>query len=205
MNSLDIKGLIDKSALLIIDMQNDFVLEGAPVPCVPPRNLGEIISNISLVKEKLKARGVPVIYTREAHRKSGMDRGREADSWPLHGVEGTPGIEIVPNLRPAKGDYVIDKRRFSCFFQTDLLGLLKGLGTELIVLTGVDARVCVLSTAIDAYQYDFHSITIPDCISSDDGLLNSNNLRDLLKLYEFYSNLMSLNEFLTHLEERVHV
>ena len=193
---LNLNGLVDGSALLIIDMQNDFLSPDGPYPC---RDIEELIGNVSLVKERLRERGVPVIYTREVHRKDGVDRGREADSEPLHCVEGTPGIEIVSQLSPSDGDYVIDKRRFSCFFQTDLLGLLKGLKTELILITGVTARACVLSTAIDAYQHDFHTITLQDCVSGRTGLLTEDNYSDLLELYRFYSNPMPVREFLSQL------
>ncbi len=198
---LNLKGLIDRSALLIIDMQNDFLTPGAPYEC---KEVDTLVRNISSLKDKLASRDVPVIYTREVHRADGVDRGREADREPLHCIEGTPGMEIVEELTPSGGDYVIDKRRFSCFFQTDLLGLLKGLKTELILVTGITANCCVLSTVIDAYQYDFRTITIQDCVSSNYGLLNAENFRDLLDLFRFYSNPMFLKEFLSHLEDGRH-
>ena len=196
---LDVKGLMDRSALLVIDMQHDFLDPDAPYPC---KDTEEVISNVALVTDRLRARGVPVIYTREVHRRDGVDRGREADGEPLHCIEGTRGMEIVPQVSPRDGDYVIDKRRFSCFFQTDLLGLLKGLGTELILITGGTANACALCTVIDAYQHDYHTITIQDCIFSKAGTLNDENFRDLMGLYRFYSNPMPLKEFLGRLEDR---
>ncbi|MEE9198434.1 MAG: isochorismatase family cysteine hydrolase, partial [Dehalococcoidia bacterium] len=126
---LNIPRLIDKSALMVIDPQNDFLLSGAPYPSA---DAGLFIKNTSLLVDRMRQRGVPIIYTREVHRADGVDRGREADGEPVHCIEGTSGMEIVKELTPVGGDYVIDKRRFSCFFQTDLLGLLNGLGTELI-------------------------------------------------------------------------
>ena len=189
-----IKGLMNRSALFVIDMQHDFLDADAPYAC---RNTEEVIGNIALVSRKMRAQGVPVVYTREVHRRDGVDRGREADSEPIHCIEGTHGVEIVPELAPLKGDYIIDKRRFSSFFQTELLGLLKGLGTELIIVSGVTARACVLATVIDAFQHDYHTITIQECVTSQAGLLVEENYTDLLDLYRFYSTPMHLNAFLS--------
>ena len=190
--------MIDRSALLIIDMQHDFLDPGAPYSC---KEASLAIRNTVLLRSRLRAKGVPVIYTREVHRKDGVDRGREADSEPLHCSEGSRGVEIVPPLKPGDGEYTIDKRRFSCFFQTDLLGLLKGLGTELIVVSGVTARACVLTTVIDAYQHDYHTITIQDCVSGKSGLLSGENYGELFELYRFYSKPMTLKGFLSEIED----
>ena len=194
----NMKALMDRSALLVIDMQHDFLDADTHYAC---RDAKEVISNTVLLADTMRARGAPVIYTREVHRKDGVDWGREADSEPVHCVEGTRGMEIVPELTPGEGDYIVDKRRFSCFFQTDLLSLLKGLGTELIVVSGVTARACVLSTVIDAFQHDYHTVTIQECVSSKAGLLIDENYTDLLELYRFYSNPMPLKTFLHLIED----
>ena len=196
-SDLNIPKLIDKAALLVVDPQNDFLLPDAPLPCADAELF---IKNTSLLVDKMRQRGVPIIYTREVHRPDGVDLGREADTQPLHCVEGTPGVDIVEELTPIKGDYVIDKRRFSAFFQTDLLGLLHGLGTKLLFITGGTADACVLCTVVDAYQYDYRTVTVGDCVFSTVGLLNEENFKDLFKLYHFYSNLMPLNRLLSQLE-----
>ena len=100
-----------------------------------------------------------------------------------------------PNSAPHNGDYIVDKRRFSSFFQTELVGLLNGLCTELIVVSGVTANACVLTTVIDAFQYDFHTVTIQDCVSSKVGLLLDENYNDMMRLYKFYSNPLRLDSF----------
>ena len=193
-----IPGLMDRSALIVIDMQHDFLDPGAPYACADAK---AAIENTRLLCDAMRSRGAPVIFTREVHRANGVDRGREGDSEPVHCVEGTRGVEIVPQLTPHAGDYVIDKRRFSCFFQTDLAGLLKGLRTELIVVSGVTANACVLTTVIDAYQHDFHTVTIQDCVSSKVGLLLDENYDDMMRLYKFYSNPLRLDTFLDLLED----
>ena len=190
--------LMDRSALIVIDMQHDFLDPGSPYACADADSL---IDNTRRLCDVMRSRGAPVIFTREVHRANGVDRGREGDSEPVHCVEGTMGVEIVPELVPGAGDYVIDKRRFSCFFQTDLAGLLNGLRTELIVVSGVTANACVLTTVIDAYQHDFHTVTIQDCVSSKVGLLLDENYNDMMRLYKFYSNPLRLDAFLDLLED----
>lgn len=197
LDNSQIPGLMDRSALIVIDMQHDFLDPDAPYACADAQ---AAIENTRVLCNAMRSRGAPVIFTREVHRADGIDRGREGDVEPVHCVEGTRGSEIVPELAPGAGDYVIDKRRFSCFFQTDLAGLLKGLGTELIVVSGVTANACVLTTVIDAYQHDFHTVTIQDCVSSKVGLLLDENYNDMMRLYKFYSNPLRLDAFLRLVE-----
>ena len=193
-----IRGLLDRSALIVIDMQHDFLDAGAPYACADAEPL---INNTRRLRNAMRSRGAPVIFTREVHRPDGVDRGREGDSEPVHCVQGTKGVEIVPQLAPVNGDYVIDKRRFSCFFQTDLPSLLNGLRTEMLVVSGVTANACVLTTVIDAYQHDYHTVTVQDCVSSKAGLLLDENYNDLMRLYKFYSNPLRLDPFLSLLED----
>ena len=193
-----ISGLMDRSALIVIDMQHDFLDPDAPYACA---DTNPLIENTRRLCDAMRSHGAPIIYTREVHRADGVDRGREGDSEPIHCVEGTRGVEIVPQLTPHNGDYIVDKRRFSSFFQTDLAGLLNGLRTELIVVSGVTANACVLTTVIDAFQYDFHTVTIQDCVSSKVGLLLDENYNDMMRLYKFYSNPLRLDSFLALLED----
>ena len=72
---------------------------------------------------------MPVIFIQELHRPSGVDFGRELDGEEgIHCVEGAPGTELWPTLRPGADDYYVPKRRYSAFFGTDLDIVLKGLG-----------------------------------------------------------------------------
>ena len=193
-----ILGLMDRSALIVIDMQHDFLDPDAPYACA---DADTAIENTRVLCNAMRSRGAPIIYTREVHRADGVDRGREGDSEPVHCVEGTRGVEIVPELAPVNGDYIVDKRRFSSFFQTDLAGLLNGLRTELLIVSGVTANACVLTTVIDAYQHDFHTVTVQDCVSSKVGLLLDENFNDMMRLYRFYSNPLRLDGFLALLED----
>ena len=150
-----------KPALLVIDMQHDFVDRTAPVPC---HGASSVVPKIKRLVEKAHATGIPVIYTKELHRANKVDLGRELDGdCPLHCIEGTRGAEIVEDLNPREKDYVIGKRRYSCFLGTDLLILLKGLDVDILYLTGVATDVCVYLTAMDAHQLDYKVKIVEDC------------------------------------------
>ena len=150
-------------ALLIVDMQHDFVDEDGAVPCQDALKVVSKIKNLSL---EARRAGIPIIYTREVHRPQKVDFGRELDGdEALHCVEGTKGAEIVEELEPEESDYVINKRRYSAFFGTDLAILLKGLAVDTLCITGVATDVCVYLTAMDAHQFDF-KVRIPkDCVA----------------------------------------
>jgi len=106
-----------------------------------------------------------VIYTQEQHRRQKIDFGMEIlRGDPEHCLEGTPGVEIVPELAPdPERDYVVMKRRYSGFYLTEMEVLLKGLGKTTLILTGVDTNVCVYATALDAQFRGFRVIALSDC------------------------------------------
>jgi nicotinamidase-related amidase len=79
-------------------------------------------------------------------------------------VEGRPGTELWPTLRPGGSDYYVPKRRYSAFFGTDMDILLKGLGADTLILIGSLTDVCVHYTFVDAHQRDFFVHVVEDCV-----------------------------------------
>jgi nicotinamidase-related amidase len=169
--------IVGRPALLVIDMQHDFLDEGVPLEAVGGR---DIIPAVAATVAAAREASVPVIYTQEAHRPGRVDSGREADPGmgkdyypdgsderplPEHCVEGTRGIEIVSELACAPGDLRVLKRRYSCFLGTDLDLLLRGLCVETLLVTGVDSNVCVLWTVGEGFQRDYHVRVLEDCVA----------------------------------------
>ena len=110
--------------------------------------------------------GVPVIFFQEAHRRDLVDFGRELDGAEgVHLVEGEPGTEIDPRLGMRPDDYFIRKRRYSCFFGTELEILLKGLKANTLFLVGGHTDVCVHYTFVDAHQHDYYCRVVEDCVA----------------------------------------
>jgi nicotinamidase-related amidase len=134
-----------KEALLIIDMLNDFVLEGAPLEVPDTR---KVIPTIKREIEKARAEGRPVIYVCDAHEKD--DREFSKFGWPAHAVRGTKGAEVVDELKPQEGDIIIEKTTYSGFYGTRLDETLKNLGISDLRLTGCVTHICVMFTASDA-------------------------------------------------------
>lgn len=138
---------IEKPAILVVDMLNDFVY-GA-LAC--DRGKAIIPATAHLLDEARKA-GVPVIFCNDAHIK-GIDR--ELKLWGDHAIAGTEGAKVIPELNASEGDYIVPKRRYSGFFQTDLDILLKELGVKTVIMTGLHTHMCVRHTSADAYSLGY--------------------------------------------------
>src|SRR5581483_3698108 len=156
-----IETIVGRPALLVIDMQEDFVAR-----C--PQGQA-IIPSINRLLNLFRARDLPIIFTREMHRPGGLDGGLESDpryAVPPHTVIGTPGAAIVAQLALQPEDPIIDKRRYNCFLGTELGLLLHTLRVETLVITGMDSDICVHWTAGEAFQYDYHVRVPEDCVAS---------------------------------------
>ena len=109
---------------------------------------------------------VPIVFFQEAHRRDLVDFGRELDgAEDVHLLEGDPGTDIAANLGVRPDDYVIRKRRYSCFFGTELEILLKGLEADTLILVGGHTDVCVHYTYVDAHQHDYFCRVVEDCVA----------------------------------------
>jgi nicotinamidase-related amidase len=123
------------------------------------------VDNTANVLHAARMAKIPVIFFREVHRKDMVDFGRELDGVEdVHCLEGSEDIEFIDYLKPIEGEYVIDKRRYSCFFSTDLNILLKGLKIETLLICGFLTDVCVHYTSADAHQHDYYVRLLYDCV-----------------------------------------
>jgi biuret amidohydrolase len=175
--SIDLK----RTALIIIDMQRDFL---------EPGGFGETLGNdVSLLQAAVvplqavlaaaRAAGMLVIHTREGHRPdlsdappAKVERGapsmRIGDVGPMGRilVRGEPGHDIVSALYPAEGEPVIDKPGKGAFYQTDLESMLKNRGIENLLVAGVTTEVCVNTTVREANDRGYRCIVLADCCAS---------------------------------------
>lgn len=151
-----------RTALLVVDMQHDFVDPDAQLST--PRATA-IVPAIAELADACRGRQLPVIYTREMHRPGYEDFGIEGNFEPIHCVEGTKGSEIVPELTPREGDFVIGaKRRYDAFHGTELDLLLRCLKVENLLLTGVCTDICVMATAMQARNHDYRCYVVRDAV-----------------------------------------
>ena len=145
-------------AVLVVDMLNDFVT-GA-LKC--DRGLA-IVPKTKQLLDGYREKGVPVIFCDDAHIK-GIDH--ELKFWGDHAIAGTKGAEVIPELGLCEKDYVVPKRRYSGFFQTDLKLLLDELKVDTVIMTGLHAHMCVRHTSADAYQYGYNVLVAKDATDS---------------------------------------
>lgn len=146
-----------KCALLVIDELGDPT--GTPLE---PVLLPSILQTAKLTTAA-RAVGMPVIFTNDAHLP-GIDR--ELELWGTHGIAGTPEAQTSPLLDPQPTDYVVEKRRYSGFFQTGLLLLLNELGVDTLICCGMDTNICVKHTVADAYFNNFNIIVVGDATAT---------------------------------------
>ena len=172
---------LPRTALLIIDMQRDFL---------EPGGFGETLGNdvsrlqaavapCKAVLEAARAAGMLVIHTREGHRPdlsdappAKVERGapskRIGDAGPMGRilVRGEPGHDIVAALYPAAGEPVIDKPGKGAFYQTDLESMLKNCGIDNLLVCGVTTEVCVNTTVREANDRGYRCVVLADCCAS---------------------------------------
>ncbi len=148
-----------ESALLIIDMLNDFI-EDTGALVVPGAK--RIIPRIIQILEDARQQGIPVIYVTDSHRED----DHEFRYWPAHAISDTWGGEVIEELEPASGDFIVPKRRYSAFFGTDLDNYLRELGIKKLYLAGVLTNICVYATALDASMRNYGVAVFKDAVAS---------------------------------------
>jgi nicotinamidase-related amidase len=143
---------MSKKAIIVVDMLNDFVT-GA-LGCERGQ---AIVPDLAKLLDEARAHDVPVIFSNDCHIP-GIDH--ELKLWGDHAIKGTPGAEVIPEMNLCDKDFVIPKRRYSGFYQTDMHMLLQELGVDTVVITGLHAHMCCRHTAADAY-YRGYDIIVP--------------------------------------------
>jgi nicotinamidase-related amidase len=157
--------IVDQPVLIVVDMQKGagLPLEEVGIPVMD--GYAEIVPRAAALVDAARAAHIPVIFFQEVHRRSLVDFGRELDGVEdIHGLEGAPATELDEALLPLEGEPHIVKRRYSCFFGTDLEILLKGLGATTLVLIGGLTDVCVHYTFVDGHQHDYYVRVVDDCV-----------------------------------------
>ncbi|MFY9139414.1 MAG: isochorismatase family cysteine hydrolase [Thermacetogeniaceae bacterium] len=186
-----------KTALLIIDMQNDFCLPGAPLEI---KGAMSVVPQIKKALDASRKWGLPIIYIIRHYRADGSDVEitRYHDFMKKGGacIRGTKGAEIIDELKPLKGDYIITKRRWSAFFQTELDMLLRRLNVDQIVVTGVQTPNCIRATVWDANSLDYEVIVLTDGTAAKTQEVHRANLYDMQNIG---IQLMATDEFISHL------
>ena len=147
-----------KRAVLVIDVIHDFVYGK-----FGSERSASILPRLKSLLEYARDAGVPVVYVTDAHLPVGDG---EFEVWGEHAVEGSEGAEIVGEVKPGEGDFRVLKRRYSCFYATGLDALLRELGVDAVVLTGLVTDICIQHTAADAFFRGYDVLVPRDCVEA---------------------------------------
>ncbi len=189
-----------KAALLVIDMQKDFLLKGFALPAEGGET---IIPKIATLVDVARRAKIPVIFTLEQHRPDMSDFGIELEFEPPHCLEGSEGAELVEELRPAPGDFVVGrKRRYDAFLGTDLDLLLRNLNRTELLVCGVCTDICVSATVQHARNLDYRVFLITDCCAGTTLTRHAAALQCLGHVFAHLTDSQTLLEALSQLPQR---
>lgn len=147
------------TALIIVDMQNDFVRKEGKL-YVPKAE--ETINPIRNLIKKAREASALIIYTQDWHMKDDP----EFKIWGEHALAGTWGAEIIDELKPEKDDFIVRKYRYDAFFESPLDYILRVKNIKNVIVTGTVANICVLHTAGSAALRWYNVIMPKDGISA---------------------------------------
>lgn len=171
-------------ALLIVDMQNDFVLPDG-ILCV-----SGAFSTIPQIKKLLnyaRNNNWKIIHVIREHDKNGINADKPRKHLFESGksgycVENSFGAEIIKDLKPLKNEFILKKTRNSAFFETNLNSILKRLEIQDVIISGTQYPNCIRATANDAMSYDYDVTVVTDCCSAKTEEVAEANIFDLKNL-----------------------
>ena len=215
---------ISKTAVIVVDMQNDFGSKGGMLDLagIDISGIRKAIAPIAKVLTSARHAGIKIVYLKMAFRPDLSDFGapdspNRLKHPPFVGkttrapdgresrilIRDTWNTDIVDELKPQADDLVIYKHRFSGFYQTDLDATLRKLGIQYLIITGCTTSVCVESTVRDAMFRDYSCVLLEDCMSQPTpphGLPGSNHDASLVLAEATFGWVSKSEQFTTALQ-----
>lgn len=169
------------TALVAIDMHRGHLDPAVATLPLSSERCGPVIARAAALFRGLRALGVPIVHVVTEYRNPGEiaanpfwkaihdDPVMARKGILRHNLAGSPGTQIIPDLW-TEGDFrVSGKKRYNCFYGTDLEFLLRRLGANTLVVAGINSTTCVLNTAFEATNRDFRVIIAAQAVDSMDG------------------------------------
>jgi nicotinamidase-related amidase len=192
-------GFGERPALVIVDMQWDFIDPDGPSTCSPIAQ--ERLPDDRRQLDASRSANIPVFFTQGLVDPTLFDVGLwkgEAHRTGKTQIQGTRGSEIVPELAPIPGEHVIQKRRPSGFFGTSLDFFLRSYKVDTILLAGSSMSGCVRATLVDAFSRDYRVMVVRECVVDRTLEVLERNLFDVNAKY---ADAVSLDEVESYLEK----
>ena len=172
-----------ENVILVVDMQNDWVLPSSPMHVA---GAAATLPAIARFLDYGRSHDWAVIYIYRIHRISGIDAESFRRHFFLEGkpfcIAGTFGAAIPDAIKPKEGDIQITKHRFSAFFGTDLDLILRGLGAKNVFITGTQYPNCIRATAVDSMGLDYNTTVVTDCCSAATPEVAKANIFDICNM-----------------------
>lgn len=169
--------------LIIVDMQNDFVMPGSPIRVAGAK---ATLPAITKALKAFRAAGLPVFHVVREYRPDGSDieitRLENFLERSKTVVPGTEGCAIVDELKPIPGEYRIVKNRFSAFMNTELDFMLRRLNVNHLVVCGTQYPSCIRCTVFDAVCYGYNVTLLTDATSAQTPEIAESNVRDIQEI-----------------------
>lgn len=183
-----------KPALVIVDFVNGFNDPSA----FGGGNIAHAIAQTAKLLAACRKHGVPVAFTRVVYADDGSDAGVFCLKAPglLKLTETSALSQIVPELEPRPGEYILRKTQPSAFFGTNLAPWLTSKGVDTLLVTGCTTSGCVRATVIDAMSSNFRTIVVTDGVG--DRALGPHEA-NLFDMEQKYADLMTTAEIVAHL------
>lgn len=150
-----------KTAVVVVDMLIDNLRTGMHT-AIEEQGMA-IVPAIQALLARSRQRGIPILYANDSFL---VGDALFCGKMKPHSLRGTPGAEVIPEIAPESGDFIVPKRRFSGFYKTDLDQTLHTLGVGTIAVAGITTPFCVLMTALDAVAHDFRAVILEDCTAA---------------------------------------
>ena len=215
-----------RTALIVVDMQNDFGAEGGMFDRagIPISGIQAAVAPTARALAAARRAAIRIVYLKmqfepdlsnaggaEApnlivHRRLGVGQPVQAPDGRQSRIliRDSWNTDILPDLAPQDGDIVVSKHRFSGFFETDLDATLQELGVTSLIFTGCTTSVCVESTLRDAMFRDYRCLLLEDCTAEPigDGLPRSNHDASLLVVEALFGWVSNSADLIAALERR---
>jgi ureidoacrylate peracid hydrolase len=157
-----------RTALVIVDMQNDFVSSAGAMAQFgfDVSDVQAIVAALGRLLDAARQAGVPVFHTRMLN-----DVSQNAPSWtafwgdPVVTLPGTWGAEFIPSLSPLPTETIVDKYGYGAFVGTSLEAALRALGVDTVAVAGTGPNICSGDTMHQAFALGFHVIAVSDCLA----------------------------------------
>ncbi len=150
-NDIDLK----RTAILVID------LLGGSQGVID--SLKEAVKNAVKLVNAARNANVPIIFSNDAHL---LNIDNELKLWGDHGIKDSEAAKVLDEFKVQETDYIVPKRRYNGFFQTDLDLLLMELNVDTLIVCGADTNICVLQTLAGAYFLNYKTIVAADACAT---------------------------------------